>query len=57
MEEKHNIAWVYVETESGGQRKSLPVGGTPETEFLLTGDKPLNVFAYCNLHGLWMTEI
>jgi len=57
MSEDHNIAWVYVETEKGGQRKMLRVNETPKTSFCLVDDKPLSVFAYCNLHGLWKTEI
>ncbi|MDR0248200.1 MAG: desulfoferrodoxin [Oscillospiraceae bacterium] len=57
MEEPHHISFVYLETERGGQRKCLGIGSAPETEFCVAGDdKPLAVFAYCNLHGLWMTE-
>ena len=57
MEEAHHIAFVYVETERGGQRKSLNVGETPAVSFCFTDDKPVAVYAYCNLHGLWKTEI
>jgi len=57
MEEAHNIAFIYVETEHGGQRKSLNVGETPKAAFSFTDDKPVAVFAYCNLHGLWKTDI
>ena len=57
MEEAHHIAFVYVETEHGGQRKCLKVGEEPKLEFCITDDKAVAVFAYCNLHGLWKTEI
>jgi len=57
MEEAHNIMFVYVETEQGGQRKCLNVGDAPKLEFSFANDKPIAVFAYCNLHGLWKTEI
>jgi len=57
MEEAHHIAFVYVETERGGQRKSLKIGEPPALEFSFSDDKPVAVFAYCNLHGLWKTEI
>ena len=57
MSEEHNISWVYVETEKGGQRKMLRVNEEPKTIFSLVDDKPLSIFAYCNLHGLWKTEI
>ena len=57
MTDEHNISWVYVETENGGQRKILKVDGEPKTSFCFCNDKPLSIFAYCNLHGLWKTEI
>jgi len=57
MTEEHFIAFVYLETECGGQRKILKAGDTPKVTFLIADDKPLSVFAYCNLHGLWKAEI
>ena len=57
MEEAHHITFVYVETERGGQRKRLKVGEEPKAAFSFAGDKPLAVYEYCNLHGLWKTEI
>ncbi len=57
MAEEHNIAWVYLETTAGGQRKNLPVNGEPTVEFTLNGEKAVAVYAYCNLHGLWKAEI
>jgi superoxide reductase len=57
MNEEHHIAFVYVETERGGQRKCLNVGDEPKLDFCVVSDKPAAVYAYCNLHGLWKTEI
>ena len=58
MTEEHFIQWVYLKTTSGGQRKTLTPGSAPAVSFALTGDdKPLAVYAYCNLHGLWMSEL
>ena len=57
MAEEHFIEWVYVETEKGGMRKHLNPGEEPIVVFDLGEDKPIAVYAYCNLHGLWMTEI
>ena len=54
---EHSILWIYLLTDKGGQRKCLTVGGAPTVSFALTDEKPLAVYAYCNLHGLWMTEI
>jgi len=57
MEEGHHIGFVYVQTEQGGQRKGLQVGAEPKCAFSFTDDKPIAVFAYCNLHGIWKAEL
>lgn len=57
MTEEHSIQWVYLQTDRGGQRKCLKVGAEPTVTFALSDEKPLAVYAYCNLHGLWKTEI
>ena len=58
MTEEHLIQWIYVHTQQGGQRKALKAGQAPHAVFhLADGDKALSVYAYCNLHGLWMTKI
>ncbi|MBQ7005707.1 MAG: desulfoferrodoxin [Clostridia bacterium] len=57
MAEEHSILWVYLQTDKGGQRKNLAVGEAPSVEFALCDEKPVAVYAYCNLHGLWKTEI
>lgn len=57
MTEEHSILWVYLQTDKGGQRKSLEVGSEPSVSFALLDEKPVAVYAYCNLHGLWKTEI
>lgn len=57
MLDEHFIQWVYLQTDRGGQRKCLSPGDAPEVNFALAEEKPVAVFAYCNLHGLWMTEL
>ena len=57
MAPEHFIEWVYVQTENGGQRKALKPGDDPNVTFCLGDDKAVAVYAYCNLHGLWMTEV
>lgn len=57
MEEEHHIQFVYIETENGGQRKSLKVGEEPTVRFSLVDDKLIAVYAFCNIHGLWKTEL
>lgn len=57
MVKEHYIQWIYVETEKGGQRKSLLPDQKPEASFMLVDDKAIAVYEYCNLHGLWKTDI
>ena len=57
MIEAHSILWVYLQTDKGGQRKNLEVGKAPKVSFALADEKPLAVYAYCNLHGLWKADI
>lgn len=57
MSEEHWIDWIYVLTERGGQLKKLVPGEKPQLTFALGGEKPLAVYAYCNLHGLWRTRL
>ena len=57
MEEGHHISFIYVETEKGGQRKHLNIGEEAKASFSFLDDKPVAVYAYCNLHGLWKTDI
>lgn len=54
MLEEHFIEWISLETKQGNQRKVLKAGDAPKAEFLISdGDEVTNVYAYCNLHGLW----
>lgn len=57
MTEEHSILWVYLQTNRGGQRKCLAAGEAPEVTFALYDEEPVAVYAYCNLHGLWMAEV
>ena len=57
MTEEHHIVWVYLQTDRGGQRKCLEIGKAPVVKFALADEKPVAAYAYCNIHGLWKTEI
>jgi superoxide reductase len=57
MEEAHHIEFVFVETEHGGIRRRLSVGDKPSVSISIGDEKPVAVSAYCNLHGLWRTEV
>ena len=55
MMPEHYIAFIYVETDKGGIRIDLK--DEPVAEVCTCGAKPLTVYEYCNLHGLWKTEL
>lgn len=57
MQAEHYIEWVYLLTNKSGHRKVLSPDDKPELIFNTSGDKPVAVYAYCNLHGLWKTDI
>lgn len=57
MTQEHHIEFIYLQTESGGQRKCLKIDAQPISVFKLADEKLLEVFAYCNIHGLWKIAI
>lgn len=57
MTAEHSIQWVYLETDKGGHRMCLSPGQEPQALFGLKNEKVIAVYAYCNLHGLWLTEM
>lgn len=58
MTEEHYIGWVYILTEQGGQRKCIKLNESPVVTFALTeDDKLIEVYSYCNLHGLWKYSV
>ena len=44
-------------TEHGVQSKCLKPGEAPVADFALVDDRPLEVYEYCNKHGLWKAEV
>ena len=57
MQEDHYIQWIYAVTDRGVLGACLNPGEAPHAEFTLDGQKPLSVFEYCNLHGLWKADL
>ncbi|MFV0250219.1 MAG: desulfoferrodoxin family protein [Bacilli bacterium] len=54
MTEEHHISWVILNTINGIQIKYLTNESSCTFE---TTDEILEVYEYCNLHGLWKTNI
>ncbi|MCL2272057.1 MAG: desulfoferrodoxin Dfx [Treponema sp.] len=55
MTDEHHIAWIVAAEGDRTQRVVLPHTGAPSAGFI-TGSGLVTVYAYCNLHGLWMAE-
>ncbi len=53
---EHHIAFIYVEMENGGGIM-VPLKDSPEAIICTCTNKPVAVYEYCNLHGLWKTEL
>lgn len=58
MTPEHLITHVILETTKGYQVKALSHECEPVVTFKLCGcEKPVAVYEYCNLHGLWVANI
>ena len=58
MTEEHYIGVIWLVTDKTTHRAALSHTGTPEAVFALAdGEKPLEAYEFCNLHGLWKTTI
>ena len=53
---EHHIEWIYVKTTFGGVFCNLAAGDEPEAIFKLSPDEVVEVYEYCNLHGLWKAK-
>jgi superoxide reductase len=56
MLETHYIQWICVAQGNRTQRVALSPGQAPEADFAIS-DGPAAIYEYCNLHGLWRSEI
>lgn len=53
----HYVQFIYLETKYGGQFKTLSPDDKPRAVFSFVCDAPIAVYEYCNIHGLWKTEM
>ena len=54
MTEEHHIVFIEIVRKNGlVDRARLEVGGPPEAKFPVKAGDIAEVYAYCNLHGLW----
>lgn len=58
MVPEHFIQWIMVTQGPKTQRIELTPQDEPKAVFTVDADQgPILVYEYCNLHGLWVTEI
>lgn len=58
MQEDHFIKFIVLETDKMSYTVYLKPNDEPVCHFKICKDeKPLRVYEYCNVHGLWMKEI
>jgi superoxide reductase len=54
---EHYIRFIVLETDKGYQIKNLTPGEKPRAAFKITdGEVVTAVYAYCNLHSLWINS-
>ncbi len=56
MSEEHHIEWICIMQNNKVQRKSLNINEKPTAVFYVDDIKDLEIYCYCNLHGLWMSK-
>lgn len=53
----HYIEWIMLRTNKGIYKRLLNSNDIPIVSFLLQeGEEIENIYAYCNVHGLWALE-
>ena len=58
MTPEHYIQFICLVTDKGYEVHPLVPETPPATDFFVAeGVQPLRVYEYCNLHGLWVTEL
>ena len=58
MLENHYISAIFLKTNKGIYSLELGPNQKPEASFTLKRcEKPVCAYAYCNLHGLWKTDV
>lgn len=57
MSDIHSIKWICISTDGGMYRKELSPDDEPAACFVLSRkEKIRSIYAYCNLHGLWVNS-
>ncbi len=57
MQEEHLIQTIYIVCDDMFYKKVLNANEEPEITIALGNTKKVEVYAYCNLHGLWKATL
>ena len=57
MLSEHFVQWVFLAQKSTFQIKTFEPGNEPIATFFINPDEDIKIYEFCNLHGLWLTEI
>lgn len=57
MEDKHYIEWIELIADGVSYRRFLKPGDKPIAEFCIKEANNLQAREYCNLHGLWRSNL
>jgi len=58
MTAEHHIVFICLVTNKKNDMKKLDPTGKPIAEFnLAAGEKVIEAYEYCNLHGLWVKKL
>ncbi|MBC3804555.1 desulfoferrodoxin [Acetobacterium fimetarium] len=52
----HSILWIFVQTRNGGLYVQLAPEDQPEADFMVLENDVVAVYAYCDVHGLWIAD-
>ncbi len=56
MLENHYIQWIFVSNGDRYQIKQFKPVDVPQAEFFVDFGQKIEVYEFCNIHGLWMAE-
>lgn len=57
MQPEHYIQMILVQQENKVQYVTLSPEQKPNASFVIDPSKPVAVYEYCNLHGLWRADL
>lgn len=56
MEPEHHIEWILVVHDKGAVLRKLALDEPPEIHVSIDASIIHEIYAHCNLHGLWKME-